>query len=173
LPLIVLNNAKNSFHQKDSAEALGQCSNPNKTKQPGGWGDLDQIYAQYDFGFAMENHQVPGYITEKILNVFRGGAIPIYWGDSETVKNYFNPKAYIDVGEFDSLEKAADYIVQLSQDKKAIARMRQEPIFKDNHMPEIFRISIDPQHPLLKRAAEFIRMEYNRALEKDRRNKTP
>lgn len=157
--------------RKDSAEALGRCSNPNKTKCPGGWGELDDVYAHYDFGFAMENHQVPGYITEKIINVFRGGAIPIYWGDSETVKNYFNPKAYIDVGEFDSLEKAADYIVQLSQDKKAIEHMRQEPIFKDNRVPNIFGINTDPHHPLLKQAAEFIRAEYNQALAKDHENK--
>jgi hypothetical protein len=158
-------------NQNDNAEALGRCSNPNKTTCPGGWGELNQIYAHYDFGFAMENHQVPGYITEKILAVFRGGAIPIYWGDSETVKHYFNPKAYIDVGEFDSLEKAADYIVKLSQDKQAINRMHQEPIFKDNQVPTIFRIDTDPHHPLLQEAAQFIRAEYNKLLEKDRGNK--
>lgn len=157
--------------KKDSAEALGSCSNPNKTKQSGGWGELEHVYAHYDFGFAMENHQVPGYITEKILTVFRGGAIPIYWGDSETVKSYFNPKAYIDVGAFDSLEKAADYIVKLSQDKKAIDSMRKEPIFKDNQVPEIFHINTDPHHPLLEQAARFIRTEYNILLERDRSNK--
>lgn len=157
--------------QKDSAEALGRCSNLNKTSCPGGWGELAQVYAHYDFAFAMENHQVPGYITEKILNAFRGGAIPIYWGDSETVKSYFNPKAYIDVGAFNSLAEAADYIIKLSQDKKAIRRMQKEPIFKDNQVPEIFHINTDPHHPLLKQAAQFIRTAYNKALEKDRRNK--
>ena len=157
-------------NKKDSAEALGSCSNPNKTKSPGGWEGLESVYARYDFGFAMENHQVPGYITEKILNVFRGGAIPIYWGDSKTVKNYFNPKAYIDVGAFDSLEEAADYIVRLSQDKKRINSMRNEPMFKDNQAPEIFNINTDPHHPLLEQAAQFIRSEYNTFLEKDRSN---
>ncbi|HQW58042.1 MAG TPA: glycosyltransferase family 10, partial [Gammaproteobacteria bacterium] len=157
--------------KKDSAEALGRCSNPNKTTFPGGWGKLDHVYAHYDFGFAMENHQVPGYITEKILNVFRGGAIPIYWGDSETVKSYFNPKAYIDVGAFDSLEEAADYIVRLSRDKETINNMRKEPIFKDNQVPEIFHINTDPNHPLLKQAAQFIRSEYNMLLEQDRSHK--
>jgi Glycosyltransferase family 10 (fucosyltransferase) C-term len=145
-------------NMNQDAQALGICSNPNKTRFPGGYDNLDEIYAQYNFGFAMENAQVPGYITEKIVNVFRGGAIPIYWGHTETVNKYFNPKAFINIDEFKNLQEAAKYIVNLSEDK--IEAMKAEPMFVDDKIPEIFGIINDPEHPLLKEAAEFIRKEY-------------
>ena len=40
---------------------------------------------------------IPGYITDKIFNVLRGGAIPIYWGDTPTVERLVNPSAFINV----------------------------------------------------------------------------
>lgn len=139
-------------------EALGICSNPNKIRLSGGYNDLNHIYAKYKFGFAMENHQVPGYITEKIINVFRGGAIPIYWGDTDTVNKYFNSKAFINIEKFKNLEQAARYIVNLTEAE--IKTMQNQPIFKDEKIPEIFNIVKDPKHPLLQEAAKFIRNEY-------------
>jgi hypothetical protein len=144
-----------------TAQSLGTCSNNENVRY---CGNLDQAYAQYNFGFAMENHQIPGYITEKIINVFRGGAIPIYWGDSVTVNKYFNPKAFIDVGKFKNLQQAATYIVNLSAEQIQI--MQQQPIFKDNKIPEIFKINDNPNHQFLKQAAEFIRTEYFKVLMK-------
>lgn len=141
-----------------TADALGLCSNPSKIGAAGGYANLDQVYAQYNFGFALENTQVPGYITEKIINVFRGGAIPIYWGDTETVNRYFNPKAFINIDQFKTLQQAAEYIVNLSPEQIKI--MQAEPIFKDNKTPEIFGIVTNPKHPLLQQAAMFIRKEY-------------
>lgn len=153
--------------KNQNAQALGLCSNPTRTRYPADWSSLDQVYAQYNFGFAMENHQTPGYITEKIINVFRGGSIPIYWGDSETVKKYFNPKAFIDIGAFESLEKAAEYIVALSQDTERMEQIRQEPIFQNGKIPDVFYINRDPNHILLQEAAHFIRDEYFKSLEMD------
>lgn len=141
-----------------NAIALGICSNPSKIGVPGGYGNLDKIYAEYNFGFALENTQVPGYITEKIINVFRGGAIPIYWGDTNTVNKYFNEKAFINIERFKTLQQAAEYIVNLSP--KQIKLMQAEPIFKNNKIPEIFDIVNNPKHPLLQQAATFIRNEY-------------
>ena len=37
----------------------------------------------------MENQKGDGYITEKILNAFTSGAIPIYWGSSN-INQFFN-----------------------------------------------------------------------------------
>ena len=46
-------------------------------------------YSQYKFVLAMENTCSHGYITEKIVNAFYSGAIPIYWGSNI---NDFNEK---------------------------------------------------------------------------------
>jgi hypothetical protein len=42
----------------------------------------------------MENGDRPYYITEKIVNGFRSGVIPIYWGTSK-IGEYFNPRRFL------------------------------------------------------------------------------
>ena len=42
----------------------------------------------------MENSEGDGYISEKILDAFMAGTIPIYYGDY-TLDEYINPKALI------------------------------------------------------------------------------
>ena len=147
--------------KNNAAEALGLCSNPKHKRLEGGWNNLANIFSQYNFGLAMENRQIPGYMTEKILNVFRGGAIPIYWGDSKTVDKYFNPKAFIDIGKFATFEEAVDYIIDLSKDQKRVAKMQREPIFKSETIPEFFRINEIPTKETIA-AAAFIREAYTR-----------
>lgn len=146
-------------NKNNDAEALGMCSNPQHKRLAGSWGSLDEVFAQYNFGLAMENRQRPGYITEKILNVFRGGAIPIYWGDSETVAKYFNPNAFIDIGKFANFEQAVDYIIEVSKDPAKMAKMQSEPIFKNNIVPDFFKIN-EIQTKQIIDAANFIRKEY-------------
>ena len=84
----------------------------------------------------MENCDKEGYITEKIWNVYKGGAIPIFWGDSKSAEFFFNKETYIDVNDFKSFEEASDYIFNLSLDKKRLKEIKSKPIFKD---PKIFK----------------------------------
>lgn len=42
----------------------------------------------------METRQVEGYISEKLLNGFLAGCVPIYWGTME-VFDVFNPDAFV------------------------------------------------------------------------------
>jgi hypothetical protein len=55
------------------------------------WQDNILVYRQYRFCLVMENSISPGYITEKILNAFLGGCVPIYYGP-EDVFDIFNHK---------------------------------------------------------------------------------
>jgi hypothetical protein len=145
--------------KQHSAEALGKCSNTQNGKQAqGGWMDVQDVLAQYKFAFAMENERYPGYITEKILNAFQAGTIPIYWGDSKTVEKFFNPKAYIDVSKFKSLEDAANYIVDLNNNLDKVRAMQQEPMFKDNKMHELFLS--DKNSPYVVKYGEILRDKY-------------
>ena len=45
------------------------------------------------FNIACENESYPGYTTEKILEAFLAGCIPVYWGNPEIALE-FNEKAY-------------------------------------------------------------------------------
>lgn len=56
--------------------------------------ELISLYSQYKFIICFENSTTPGYVTEKIFNVFLSGTIPIYDG-APNIKDYINPQAFI------------------------------------------------------------------------------
>jgi hypothetical protein len=47
------------------------------------------------FAIAFENASQPGYVTEKIVDAFQAGCVPIYWGSSRVAEE-FNPSTFID-----------------------------------------------------------------------------
>ena len=53
----------------------------------------------YRFSIAMENGCYNTYFTEKILDCFFVGTIPIYWG-TENINKIFNPKGIIFLEDF-------------------------------------------------------------------------
>ena len=56
--------------------------------------DKIKFFSSYKFSIAMENSNGDGYISEKIVDSFLAGTIPIYYGDY-MVDEYINPKTYI------------------------------------------------------------------------------
>lgn len=58
------------------------------------WCENWKYYKKYRFALTMENEAQPGYVTEKVLNAFIGGAIPIYYG-TEEVFRLFNRDAFV------------------------------------------------------------------------------
>ena len=52
------------------------------------------FYRQCMFGAAMENGSYPGYVTEKLIDCYYAGVVPVYWG-SPTIDRDFNPGSYI------------------------------------------------------------------------------
>lgn len=158
------------LQKNGNADALGTCSNNHPiaptTNYDSRWLDLPEIYSQYNFAVAMENDDTEGYITEKMLTVFNGGAIPIFWGDSKTAKKLFNKKAYIDVKDFKNPEEAASFIINLSTDPKRIKEMQQEPVFNNNKIPDLIDLK-NKDNPLIAKAAKQIRAEYFKTLEEN------
>ena len=57
-------------------------------------GKWDSINHTSKFFLAMENTRQSGYVTEKIVNAFLFGAIPIYYGSNDVYK-LFNKRAFI------------------------------------------------------------------------------
>jgi hypothetical protein len=129
------------FVQKSNqCHALGKCcGNHPETKikkVEGDWGGMQLMnaYSQYKFVLAMENKMYKGYITEKIINAFYSGAIPIYWGCNSVVQ-YFNKKAFINVNDFDTFEDCVNYVIQL--DDKTIHAMSLEPIYTNHEITHL------------------------------------
>lgn len=103
------------------------------------YGGNAKIFKHYRFALVMENANLPGYVTEKLVNAFKAGTIPIYWGGGGYADQIFNPKAFIDVSKFNSLEACADYIVKVDDNPSLFAQMRKEHIFTGGEVPDIFR----------------------------------
>jgi len=106
-------------------DGLGKCSKTTSTPLPP---NAVETYKDYKFVIAMENGFAPGYITEKIINAYEAGAIPIYWGDSKTTRKYFNKKSYIDVDDFQNLESVVRYVEKLISNPKEIQKIMSEPV---------------------------------------------
>lgn len=92
----------------------------------------------YKFNLCFENATNEGYVTEKIMQSFAAGCVPIYWGDSRLCdeklarfRPVFNPKAFINVHNFASMEDAIKEIARIDNDENAYNAMRKEPIFID------------------------------------------
>lgn len=66
----------------------------------------------YHYSVAMENAQMPHYFTEKIIDCFLSGAVPIYYGCTN-IEDYFNPKGII---TFNNEEELYQIITTLSPD---------------------------------------------------------
>ena len=77
---------------------------------------------KYKFNLAFENMNVDGYVTEKIMDAFVAQTIPIYWG-SKQVKKDFGVGGYIDVSDFDTLDRAVDYIKKVDADDDLYMRI--------------------------------------------------
>lgn len=97
----------------------------------GSWesSNLMDTYQNYTFVFAMENSQDDGYITEKIVNAFHAGSIPIYWGCRD-VGAHFNKEAFVDVSDFSSLEACVEFVRNLQPED--ISRMASVPFLRDD-----------------------------------------
>jgi len=81
----------------------------------------------YKFNIAFENASYPGYTTEKILEAFVSGAIPIYWGNP-LIGLDFNPKAFINCHDFDSFDEVIAFIKEIDQDETLYKNYLREPI---------------------------------------------
>lgn len=89
-----------------------------------------EFQKDYKFSIAFENSKKEGYVTEKIVQAWQAGTIPIYWGNIK-IRQEFNPKAFINVFDFDSVKSCIDYIKMVDEDSDLYLSMQREPIFTD------------------------------------------
>jgi hypothetical protein len=83
--------------------------------------------SQFKFSISFENASKPGYTTEKILNAFAAGVIPIYWGDP-LIEEYFNPKRFINIRDESDFESAAQLIKSLDENDELYNEFLAQPI---------------------------------------------
>jgi hypothetical protein len=82
----------------------------------------------YKFSVCFENDLYPGYVTEKPLEAWLGGTIPLYWGND--AENYINSSAVINYESFDGLADYVDYIYTVNKNIDLFAFHYQQPLLQ-------------------------------------------
>jgi GR25 family glycosyltransferase involved in LPS biosynthesis/glycosyltransferase involved in cell wall biosynthesis len=82
----------------------------------------------YRFSIAFENTDYPGYVSEKILDVYKSGCIPIYWGTSKVVED-FNPSTFINCNDFENFDQVVQHVIKVDNDPELYSSYFKEPIF--------------------------------------------
>ena len=67
------------------------------------------VLENYRFNVCLENVAYPGYVTEKIIDCFRAGTIPLYLGAPDIV-DFVPADAYIDLSQHRDLPKLARWL---------------------------------------------------------------
>lgn len=129
----------NSHHANPIRDTLWQQLNEYKTISSGGLynnnvgepvPDKLAFIKNFKFNIAFENSMADGYTTEKILEACIAGTVPIYWGNKLIHKD-FNPEAFINISDFDSINNAVDYIIKVDNDPCLYAQYLNSDLLKN------------------------------------------
>ena len=130
---VVSNNLCNN-HRERCFEALSEykkvdSGGRHKNNLPDGKPVADKLAFQkeYKFSLAFENSSFPGYVTEKIMDAWAAGTVPIYWGDPH-IEKMLNPKAFINCNDFQSMEEMVEKVREIDEDDSKFLAMMKEPI---------------------------------------------
>jgi Glycosyltransferase family 10 (fucosyltransferase) C-term len=84
------------------------------------------------FNICPENRPGDGYITEKLIEAFQAGSVPVYWrGDGlEVEPEVFNQARIINLGLLGNLSAVADAVSTLEHDAAARANFFSVPVLK-------------------------------------------
>ncbi len=117
--------------QYKTVDSGGRCKN----NVGGPVQDKKGFLKNYKFSLAFENTSSLGYCTEKLLEAFQAGTVPVYYGDPSVAQD-FNGKAFINCHDYNSIDEVIEAIRRLDEDDEAYLAMLKEPIFPNDKIPE-------------------------------------
>ncbi len=77
------------------------------------------VSQRYKFTLCFENDLYPGYLTEKLIEAYRCGTIPLYWGSVQG-NSELNRKSYLNLADFDSFNSWRDSIDKIIENFSSI-----------------------------------------------------
>jgi hypothetical protein len=69
----------------------------------------------YKFNLCIENVSYPGYVTEKIIEAFVAGTVPVYWGAPD-IERIIPADTYINADKFNTNDDLIDYLESIDED---------------------------------------------------------
>lgn len=86
-------------------------------------GSVVRLVGRYQFYLALENSQHTDYITEKLWNAVRAGAVPVVLGPSrQNYERFLPPEAFIHVDDFPTVRGLARYLLMLRRNPARLRR---------------------------------------------------
>ncbi|MDC1424838.1 glycosyltransferase family 10 [Oceanospirillaceae bacterium] len=92
-------------------DVLGRGYKPFEHKQEG--------LLPYTYSVIIENVQEPDYFTEKLLDCFVCGTIPVYWG-APNISHYFNVDGMVICNDLAELQGAIEVLLRANVDSKLL-----------------------------------------------------
>jgi len=108
-----------------------------------------EVLSQFRFCLCPENSLYPGYHTEKLLDAWYGGCVPLYNGDRLLGRD-FNPSALVNYQDFLDLDWFVDHTRRLDASREAYEAIRSQPLLSR-------RPSLEPLIAFLRSAVAQIR----------------
>ena len=93
--------------------------------------DKYEFQRNYKFSIAFENACTAGYTTEKILQAFAAGTVPIYYGNPNIAEE-FNEKAFINCHKYGSFAEVRDLVEKIDKDDRLFLQYRNQPMKLSN-----------------------------------------
>ena len=90
-----------------------------------------EFLSSYKFSIAMENTEAEGYLSEKIIDSFLSGTIPIYYGDY-MVDEFINPESYILIRGEKDIKKKIEYIKEIDNNDELYKKIIGKKILLSN-----------------------------------------
>ena len=91
--------------------------------------------SSYKFSIAMENSEADGYFSEKIIDAFLAGTIPIYYGNY-MIDEYINPNSYILIRGKNDIKEKIEYIKKIDNDDNLFQKIIHQNILIDGKFKE-------------------------------------
>ncbi len=125
-------------------------------------GDKAEAIAPYRYHIAIENNFVDHFWTEKIADVYLGGAFPFYSG-CKNLDEYFSPDAFLRIDMDDPEASAQTIKTAISENlfekrAAAIAEARRKVLFEYNLYNEVWKV-IRSLEPTLEKAPSTLRWQ--------------
>lgn len=103
--------------------------------------DKIAFLSNYKFSLAIENSDVPGYVTEKLFEAYVANTIPIYLGTPEVIHD-FNPNSFINISNYNSYSKLIADIKKIDEDKDLYMEMINSSRMISDHLYNEFYIKL-------------------------------
>lgn len=84
------------------------------------------LHGRYKFMLCFENDLYPGYVTEKPIEAWAAGTVPLWWGSDPA--GYLNPEALINAADFSTIADFAESASRLSLNEGLWQRAFSQPL---------------------------------------------